>query len=133
MSPGFRIVVALLIADRARRITGLAALAAGVGGAMAARALRDRLGRRRPGERQEGGFPSRHAAAAAAIAVTVLRREPRIGVALVGAAVVGGVARVATAEHEPADILAGAILGAGVASGVNAVVDRLMQARTRNL
>jgi membrane-associated phospholipid phosphatase len=111
LSPGFRLLVALLIARRATRRTGLEALAAGVAAALAARALRDRLGRRRPGLRPEGGFPSRHAAAATAIARAAGRREPALGRALALAAVVGLVARVADAEHEPGDILAGAALG----------------------
>ena len=111
LSPAFRLVVAGLVARRAHRASGLRALAAGVGAATAARLLRDRLGRRRPGPRAEGGFPSRHAAAATAIAVTVIGRERGLGRLLLGAAALGGVARVATAEHEPADIVAGAALG----------------------
>jgi membrane-associated phospholipid phosphatase len=111
LSPGFRLVVALLIARRATRRAGLEALAAGVAAALAARGLRDRLGRRRPGRRLEGGFPSRHAAAATAIARAAGRREPALGDALALAAVLGLLARVADAEHEPADILAGAAVG----------------------
>jgi undecaprenyl-diphosphatase len=118
MSPGFRVAVGLLVAGRGRRATGLRALAAGVAAAMTARLLRDRLGRRRPGARQEGGFPSRHAAAATAIAATVWRGEPAIGRGLAVAAAAGGLARVATAEHEPADIVAGAVLGLGAAATV---------------
>jgi membrane-associated phospholipid phosphatase len=125
MSPGFRVAVGLLVAGRDRRGTGLRALAAGVAAAVAARLLRDRLGRRRPGERQDGGFPSRHAAAAAAIAATVWRREPAIGRGLAVAAAAGGLARVATAEHEPADIVAGAALGLGVAGAVAWAADRV--------
>ncbi len=115
MSPGFRIAVGLLVAGRARRASGLRALAAGVGAALAARWLRDRLGRRRPGPRREGGFPSRHAAAATAIAATVAPREAGIGRLLWSGVVLGGIARVATAEHEPADILAGGATGLVVA------------------
>lgn len=125
MSPGFRVAVGLLVAGRDRRGTGLRALTAGVAAATAARLLRDRLGRRRPGIRREGGFPSRHAAAAAAIAATVWRREPAIGRGLAAAAFAGALARVATAEHEPADILAGAALGLGVAGAVAWAGDRL--------
>lgn len=111
MSPAFRIAVAALIVRRSSRRTGLEALAAGVGAALAARALRDRLGRRRPGARREGGFPSRHAAAAAAIAGSVARHDRRLGGALALAAGIGGAARVATAEHEPGDIAGGVALG----------------------
>jgi membrane-associated phospholipid phosphatase len=111
MSPAFRLVVALMIADRRRRTAGLRALAAGVAAALAARSLRDRLARPRPGPRVEAAFPSRHAAAGAAIAVAVAGPEPRLGRALAGAVAVGALARVATAEHEPGDVLAGGALG----------------------
>lgn len=111
LSPSFRLLVALLIAERARRRTGLHALASGVAAATAARILRDRIARPRPGHRPDGGFPSRHAAAAAAIARAASRREPGLGRALAGAAALGLAGRVATAEHEPADLVAGAALG----------------------
>ncbi len=115
VGPGFRLVVALLIARRSRRACGLRALAAGGAAATLARVLRDRLGRRRPGARPEGGFPSRHAAAATAIAASVVRQEPALGRLLVVAAAIGGIARVAAAEHEPADIAAGVAVGLLVA------------------
>lgn len=115
MSPAFRIAVAALILRPSSRRTGIEALAAGVAAALVARALRDRLGRPRPGTRPEGGFPSRHAAASAAIAGTVARRDRRVGGALALAAGVGGAARVATAEHEPGDIAAGIALGVATA------------------
>lgn len=118
MSPAFRLTVAALIVRRSSRRTGLEALAAGVGAAVAARLLRDRLGRRRPGDRLEGGFPSRHAAAAAAIAGSVARRDRRVGGALAIAAGIGGAARVATAEHDPGDIAAGIALGVATAWGL---------------
>ncbi len=111
LSPGFRVAVALMIARAGSRRAGLEALAAGAGAATAARLLRDRLARRRPGGRAEGGFPSRHAAAAAAIARATARRHPALGRALAAAAVVGLAARVASADHDPADIAAGAALG----------------------
>ena len=111
LSPAFRILVALLIARGGHRRTGLHALAAGVLAATAARLLRDRLARPRPGDRGGGGFPSRHAAAAAAIARAAWRREAGLGRALAGGAAVGLAGRVASAEHEPADVLAGAALG----------------------
>jgi membrane-associated phospholipid phosphatase len=118
MSPGFRVAVAVLIARRGRRGTGIRALGSGVAAAVAARLLRDRLGRSRPGARREGGFPSRHAAAAAAIAATVGRGDPGLGRILGAAAVLGGLARIADAEHEPADIAAGTALGLAIASAL---------------
>lgn len=123
MSPAFRIAVAALILRPSSRRAGIEALAAGVGAALAARALRDRLGRPRPGERTEGGFPSRHAAASAAIAGAVARRDRRLGGALALAAGLGGVARVATAEHEPGDIAAGVALGVATAWGLAVLGD----------
>ncbi|MGD9571198.1 MAG: phosphatase PAP2 family protein [Thermoleophilia bacterium] len=118
MSPAFRIVVGALIVVPATRATGVRALAAGAGASLVARALRDRLGRPRPGARTEGGFPSRHAAASAAIAATVGAGLPRAGGALTAAAAAGLLARVATAEHEPADILAGVALGLATAAAL---------------
>lgn len=123
MSPAFRLTVAALIARRSSRRTGLEALAAGVGAALVARLLRDRLGRARPGARVEGGFPSRHAAASAAIAGAVARRDPRMGAALAIAAGIGGAARIATAEHEPGDIAAGIALGLVTSWGLGMLGD----------
>jgi hypothetical protein len=111
LSPGFRLAVALMIARGGSRRAGLEALAAGAGAALAARLLRDRLARRRPGPRGEGGFPSRHAAASAAIARSTWRHHQGLGRVLATAAVVGLTARIASAEHDPADIAAGAALG----------------------
>jgi membrane-associated phospholipid phosphatase len=115
LSPGFRVLVAVMIVRAPSRRTGLEALAAGVGAATAARLLRDRLGRRRPGPRGDGGFPSRHAAAASAIAAAAGRRDPSLGRALAVAAAVGLAGRVASAEHDPADIAAGVALGLATA------------------
>jgi membrane-associated phospholipid phosphatase len=123
LSPAFRLLVAAMIAGRSTRRLGLEAGAAGVGAALTARLLRDRLGRPRPGSRREGGFPSRHAAAATAIGRAVGRRHAGAGAALLGAAAVGMAARVATAEHEPADIVAGVALGV-VAEGALAALIR---------
>lgn len=111
MSPAFRGVVAAMVVVPATRRAGLAALGAGVAAGVTARLLRDRLGRRRPGARTEGGLPSRHAAAATAIARTVSRRRPAIGAVLWAAAAVGLVGRVLTADHDPADIAAGVAVG----------------------
>jgi undecaprenyl-diphosphatase len=111
LSPGFRVTVALMIARAGSRRAGLEALAAGVAAATAARLLRDRLARRRPGPRGDGAFPSRHAAAAAAIARATGRHHGGLGRALAVVAVVGLAARVASADHDPADIAAGAALG----------------------
>jgi membrane-associated phospholipid phosphatase len=118
MSPGFRTVVVGLVATRRTRGTGLVALAASVASALIAKVLRDRLGRARPGARTEAGFPSRHSAASVAIAVVVSERHPMAGQVLGVAAIVGMAARVATAEHEPGDVLCGAAVGGAVATAI---------------
>lgn len=126
LGPAFRVLVAVLIVLRPTRRAGLEALAAGVAAALAARVLRDRVARPRPGARAEGGFPSRHAAAATAIATTAGRGHPGLGRALRVAAALGLTGRVASAEHEPADIAAGAALGLVAARAVERVSrDRL--------
>jgi membrane-associated phospholipid phosphatase len=119
LAPSFRALVALLVVLPGRRRAGLEALAASALASGVALLLRDRLDRRRPGPRPEGGFPSRHAAAAAAIARAVWRDERRAGGALAVAAAVSLAARVATGDHEPADIVCGSALGLGA--------DRLVQ------
>ncbi|MFM8828800.1 MAG: phosphatase PAP2 family protein [Actinomycetota bacterium] len=68
---------------------------------------------RRP--RNEGGFPSRHAASSTAIALVVARQRPVLGAAAILGAVAGLAARVAAADHDPLDVVAGAGLGAAVA------------------
>src|SRR5262245_469676 len=113
LAPSFRALVALLLLAPGRRRTGLEALAAAALASTIARVLRDRLARRRPGARPEGGFPSRHAAAAVAIACAVRGDEAGAGRAVGAAAAAGLAARVATGEHEPADIVCGAALGWG--------------------
>jgi undecaprenyl-diphosphatase len=121
MSPAFRVAVAVMILRRRTRATGLRCLVAGMGAGMSARMLRDRLGRPRPGDRTDGGLPSRHAAASAAIARAAAAGAPRAGRALAVGAVVGMAARVAAAEHDPADIAAGAALGLASAEVVRLV------------
>lgn len=111
LSPAFRGAVVALVLVRPTRPAGVAALGAGVAAGLAARAMRDRIGRRRPGARGDGGFPSRHAAASVAIARAVQRRRPAVGAALWGVALAGLLGRVVTADHDPADIVAGAVVG----------------------
>jgi membrane-associated phospholipid phosphatase len=123
LAPAFEALVAsLLVRSHARR-TGFEALVAGAGASLAARAARDAIARPRPGPRLDGGFPSRHAAAAVAIAGAVTRRHPGLRPWVAGAAAAGLVGRVATGEHDPGDILAGAVLGW--------CVDRLVARSTR--
>lgn len=117
-SPAFRVAAAALALSPPTRRAGVRALVAAVAAATVARLLRDRLGRRRPGPRTEGGFPSRHAAAATAIVAAVSAGHPARGAALAAVAAAGLASRVATGDHEPGDIVAGVVLGLGVARGV---------------
>jgi undecaprenyl-diphosphatase len=56
-------------------------------------------------------FPSDHATAAFAIAVSLLLRSRRVGLLALGMAVVLGLARVAVGAHYPLDVLGGALIG----------------------
>ncbi|MEI7793112.1 MAG: phosphatase PAP2 family protein [Thermoleophilia bacterium] len=113
--PAFQLLVGALLVSPGSRATGLRALAAGGLAAGIARAARDGIGRPRPGSRNDGGFPSRHAASATAIALVIVRDKPLLGTLALVAAGAGLAARVASADHEPLDIAAGAGLGAVVA------------------
>ncbi len=111
LAPAFEaLVAALLVRSHARR-AGLEALVAGAGASLAARVARDAIARPRPGLRADGGFPSRHAAAAVAITGAVTRRYPGLRPWVAAAAAAGLVGRIATGQHDPGDILAGAVLG----------------------
>ncbi len=125
LAPVFTAVVVGLLARPAGRRAGLQAGIGAVAAAGLARVLRDGIGRPRPGDRADGGFPSRHAAASVAIARAVCRNRPRVGRVLGPAAMLGLAGRVATGEHDPGDILAGAALG----WYVDAIVARLGGAR----
>lgn len=60
-------------------------------------------------------FPSDHATAAFAIAVALLLRHRRAGWLALGLATVLSIARVAVGTHYPADVAAGALIGAAAA------------------
>jgi membrane-associated phospholipid phosphatase len=126
MEPAFEALVAgMLVRSDARR-SGVHALIGAAAASATARLVRDAIGRPRPGTRRDGGFPSRHAAAAVAIARTAGRRHRSLRPWLVGATVAGLIARVVAAEHDPADIAAGAFLGWSVAG----LLERAMGPRT---
>jgi len=61
------------------------------------------------------GFPSDHATAAFAIAVAILLRKRGWGIAMLVAAAVLSVGRVALGVHYPSDVLCGAALGSAAA------------------
>lgn len=126
LAPAFELLIVALIADRPTRAAGVRAGASAVAAAAAAKGLRDMIDRPRPGERSDGGFPSRHAAAASAIARSVGHSNRSLG-RLVGAvAAIGLVGRVVSAEHDPADIVAGVVVGCAAAGAVAAVSDRVV-------
>ena len=112
MAPAFEAIVLAMVVRPDLRRSGVAAGAAAVCAATSARIARDAIARPRPGERPDGGLPSRHAAAAVAITCAVMRRHPGLGRVLGAAATVGLVGRIATGDHDPADIAAGALVGA---------------------
>lgn len=56
-------------------------------------------------------FPSDHATVAFAIACSVWLRRPRLGAALLAAAVLVALGRVYAGVHFPSDVLAGAVVG----------------------
>lgn len=64
---------------------------------------------------RDAGFPSDHATGSFAIAVAVLLRHRRAGWLALALATVVAVSRVLVGAHYPGDVLAGALLGAGVA------------------
>lgn len=111
LAPAFQALVAGLLTRPQARRAGLEALLAGAAASTVARLARDAIARPRPGTRSEGGFPSRHAAAAVAIAGAATRRHPRLRPWLVAATVAGLAGRVATGQHDPSDVAAGALLG----------------------
>lgn len=63
-------------------------------------------------------FPSDHAAFAFAVATVLLLTSRRLGVPALFFAAVVAFARVFVGEHYPTDVVAGALVGAGVASGM---------------
>jgi len=63
----------------------------------------------------DASFPSDHATAAFAIAVSILLRSRRVGLLALAMAIVLAVARVAVGVHYPGDVLGGAVLGTACA------------------
>jgi len=126
MSPLYRIMILALILWRPTRMRGIRALIGAVAAAMIARRMRDGIARPRPGGRAEGGLPSRHAAAAVAIAGIVAERRRRLGLPMAVITAIGLSGRISTGDHDPADVVAGAVLGGVVAR----VVARMGRSRS---
>ncbi len=115
LAPAFHALALGLVLLPGSRVLGVRAAVAGMVAGVVAGAAREAIGRPRPGVRAEGGFPSRHAASAAAIALVVTRERPVLGTVAQILAITGLAARVASADHEPLDVVAGVGLGAAVA------------------
>lgn len=115
MSPAYRVLVAIMIVWRPTRMRGVRALIAAVIAALLAKRLRDGIARPRPGDRTDGAMPSRHAAAAVAIASVLADRRRGVGPPLAIVTALGLVGRISTGDHDPADLVAGALIGRGVA------------------
>ncbi len=69
-------------------------------------------------------FPSGHAATASAFAVAFRREYPLLGLPVSALAAVVSYGRVHTGVHYPSDVIAGALVGSGVASLTGPLVDR---------
>jgi undecaprenyl-diphosphatase len=78
-------------------------------------------------------FPSDHATAAFAIAVSLFLRSRRVGFLALGMAIILAIARVAVGVHYPGDVIGGALLGTAAAlalwlppvrARLNALADR---------
>ncbi len=67
----------------------------------------------------DSSFPSRHAAAAFGMALGLLPRRKRVGLVLLAAALLVGVARVYTGVHWPVDVMGSALVAGFVALGVH--------------
>ncbi|MEP6648603.1 MAG: phosphatase PAP2 family protein [Lapillicoccus sp.] len=75
----------------------------------------------------DNGFPSDHTTYAATAALVVATVRRRLGLLLLGSAVLGGLARVAANVHHVQDIVAALVIAAvavGVGLGLQALLDR---------
>ncbi len=88
----------------------------------------------------DASFPSGHAATAFAAAGVVAALHPRLRVVALGLAVLVALSRVYLGVHYPSDVLAGALLGLGIAAAavrapfaLSAVAARMRVWRTRPL
>ncbi|RYV51335.1 phosphatase PAP2 family protein [Pengzhenrongella frigida] len=76
-------------------------------------------------------FPSGHTAAAVAFATGVAHEWPTAAVPLTGLAALVGYSRVRTGVHFPGDVVAGALLGGGLALAASRLLDRLERPHPR--
>jgi undecaprenyl-diphosphatase len=80
---------------------------------------------------RSGSFPSGHAASAAAFAIGAAVEQPRIAAPLGALAVAVAFSRVYTGVHHPSDVVAGAAIGAGLATLGTKVVPTARGSRGR--
>jgi len=76
-------------------------------------------------------FPSGHAASAFAFATAVTAELPQLSLPLYGLATAVAYSRVHTGVHFPSDVMAGAVLGSAVGTGVSQASRRLGPVRHR--
>ena len=125
-------------ADRGLRTRGLVGAGTVAGAGLLDQILKHLLCRARPSTAEAGAFfvhfpcvpagyayasfPSGHATMAFAVAVLLALWYPRWAGAFLGLAVLVGLSRVVLGSHFPSDVVAGALLGGGVALVVHGCV-----------
>jgi undecaprenyl-diphosphatase len=132
---GFTVLVPvlLIVAGGAERGVGLAALAANGISNVAVQILKRVVARPRPCDAfgrplalvrlpDPFSFPSGHASASTALAVTLTAAHPWLGPVLVPLALLVAASRVTLRVHHPSDVVAGVLLGlAGAAAALTLV------------
>jgi undecaprenyl-diphosphatase len=130
---GLSITVGLLIASCCGLWPFLAWLASTVVALLVQKSIKRRFGRRRPCEHpngppqrapipDKGSFPSGHTLHAVMGAVLITSLVPPVAPAFIALAVVIAMSRVILGVHYPSDVVAGAALGALLATAVIAVI-----------
>ncbi|CAB4934307.1 unannotated protein [freshwater metagenome] len=129
-------VLALAGGPRGRRAAARGLACVGVTAAVVNLAVKPLTRRSRPDRAEHGvpearhvpmpistSFPSGHTAAAVAFAVGAAGAWPRAGVPLGALGILVGYSRVHTGVHYPGDVLAGGLIGAGLAAATGRALD----------